>query len=68
MAYYRVNKNKQSNGDNEVHKAGCTYYSDLRNYEALGDHDSCASAVADAKSRGYQADGCAVCSSACHTS
>lgn len=68
MANYRVNKNKQSNGDNEVHKSGCTYYSDLTNYESLGDHSNCSSAVSEAKRRGYSADGCATCILACHTS
>lgn len=68
MAYYRVNKNKQANGDNEVHKRGCRYYDNLTNYEALGDHDTCSSAVREAKRRGYQADGCAICVPSCHTS
>lgn len=69
MANYRMNKNKQASGDNEVHKEDCTYYNGLTNYINLGEHYGCVSAVAKAKSLGYpNADGCETCSITCHTS
>ena len=68
MAYYYVNKNKQSNGDNEVHRLGCSFLPDLVNRDYLGNFDTCGPAVAEAKSRGYNANGCYYCSRACHTS
>lgn len=67
MAYYRVNKNKQANGDNEVHKSDCKYYFLLTNFEELGFHSTCTSAVDSAKSKGYySADGCNDCIPFCH--
>ena len=69
MAKYRVNKNQQSNGDKEVHKQGCIYYSALTNFRELGEHSTCQRAVSAAKLIvGNNADGCAVCIPACHTS
>jgi hypothetical protein len=68
MAMYYVNKNKQSNGDNEVHKSGCSYMPNSENREYLGNYDSCHDAVYEAKRRGHQADGCYYCSNTCHKS
>ena len=67
MADYYVNRNTQSNGDNEVHVSGCSYFP-RSNYEYLGDYRSCYPAVTEARRRGYNANGCYYCSSACHTS
>jgi hypothetical protein len=64
MDYY-VNNQKQSNGDNEVHRDGCTYMPQSRTY--LGNFNSCHSAVAEARRRGYNANGCYYCSRECHT-
>lgn len=69
MAYYRLNLNRQANGDHEVHEQGCTYYP-TQNYDSLGSHDSCKSAVSKAK-KDYpnkQINGCYYCSRSCHTS
>jgi hypothetical protein len=66
MARYVVNRNAQSNGDHEVHVQGCRYFPS--NYTELGDHSACRTAVAEAKRYYPTANGCATCSSACHTS
>lgn len=70
MTYYCVNKNAQANGDHEVHKAGCDYYPAEENRLALGDHNSCQTAVTKAKSLkpNWKINGCYYCSNACHTS
>ena len=69
MANYRVNNNPQKNGDHEVHKQGCTHYTVLTNYQALGDHPDCHSAVNTAKLKLHhkQVNGCFFCSPLCHT-
>ncbi|MGB4401027.1 MAG: hypothetical protein WBJ10_16765 [Daejeonella sp.] len=66
---YVLNLNQQSNGDYEVHKAGC-YYFPKSNYDELGNHYGCSSAVAEAKRKHpyKQINGCKTCAEACHTS
>ena len=65
---YRVNKNTDNpKRNNEVHNEHCQYYNKLVSYESLSNHSNCQSAVSTAKLMGYDADGCIVCSSACHT-
>lgn len=64
--YYYVNPNKQWNGDNEVHKSGCSYMPS--NPVSLGQHYGCNSAVSEARSKGYNANGCYYCCYSCHTS
>lgn len=68
MLNYRVNKNTFSNprGDNEVHNSLCSYYYQLTNFEDLGKHENCDTAVRIAKTKGYKADGCRMCSEKCH--
>ena len=67
MPDYYVNKNKQANGENEVHVPGCTFFPSIQNREHLGYHNTCEPAVAEAKRRGYNANGCRFCSEPCHT-
>ena len=67
MAYYYVNKNKQANGDNEVHVHGCSFLPSVQNREYLGNYDNCRPAVAKANRLGYNANGCYFCSRPCHT-
>ena len=70
MKEYRMNKRTESNpkGNNEVHSSDCRHYNQLTDYVYLGYHSSCFSALRKAKSLGYpNADGCKVCSPACHT-
>jgi hypothetical protein len=66
---YYVNDKEQSNGDNEVHKAGCAWMPDEKNRTYLGEFDSCEGAVKEAKKTYPKtANGCKHCSNACHTS
>ena len=66
MARYYVNKNKDNDGDNEVHIDGCAWLEMAMETEFLGDFTSCLPAVDEARSRGYDADGCEHCSEDCH--
>ena len=68
MAHYCVNKNSQNNGDHEVHKLGFSWYPAKQNRLSLGDHQSCRTAVTQAKKTYPQSNGCAHCCPTCHTS
>lgn len=72
MPNFIINRNAQANGDHEVHNAstGCTYMPNPENQISLGQHQSCASAVAFAKAKwpGSRINGCYYCSNTCHTS
>lgn len=67
MKYY-VNKNRQSNGDHEVHTQSCIYLPNPENRIYLGEFDSCKDAVKEAKKNYSQSNGCKTCSNSCHTS
>jgi hypothetical protein len=71
MPNFIINKNAQSNGDNEVHNTtdGCSYMPDTENQIALGTHTSCHGAVAHAKSKwpDNRINGCYYCCNPCHT-
>jgi len=68
MASYYVNKNSQTNGDHEVHKAGCSFLPLKENRIYLGDYSNCRDAVENAKNYYSQVNGCYYCSIKCHTS
>lgn len=68
MPRYYVNKNAQANGDHEVHQSGCSYMPAEHNRIYLGVHDTCGSAVREAKKTYSKSNGCFFCSRACHTS
>ena len=70
MAQYCVNREKQDNGDHEVHnlEAGCRHLPLPANRFDLGEHASCASAVTKAKLVFAQSNGCYYCARPCHTS
>ena len=68
MVKYCVNKNKDNNGDHEVHKAGCPWWPKAENRKDLGEHSSCQSAVREAKNYYSSVNGHKYCSEACHTS
>ena len=68
MANYYVNDNAQNNGDHEVHREGCRWLALAMNTTSLGNFTSCHPAVAAAKRRYRQSNGCATCSPNCHTS
>ena len=67
MAQYRVNNNADIHGDHEVHSEGCHLWYFLTNYQSLGDHGTCYTAVAQARTVWPTANGCIHCSPACHT-
>ena len=69
LATYYVNKNKQANGDHEVHVLGCSHMPEPHNRAYLGEFYSCDPAVQEAKRLGYsKANGCFYCCYPCHTS
>lgn len=70
MRLYVINMNPQPNTrDNEVHVRGCTTLNFANNLRDLGFHNSCHTAVAQAKQMGFtNADGCYYCCRPCHTS
>lgn len=68
MANYYVNKNAQSNGDHEVHKAGCSWLPKVENRIYLGNFNNCKEAVRKAKEYYSKVNGCYYCSKECHTS
>ena len=68
MDYYYVNKNAQSNGDHEVHKATCNYLPSDENRKYLGLFSTCTEAVREAKQTYLKSNGCYYCSNPCHTS
>lgn len=63
---YYVNKNSQSNGDHEVHVSSCARLPNKENQLALGEHDSCRTAVTEAKKSYTQSNGCYYCCNPCH--
>ncbi|MBZ4188860.1 hypothetical protein [Niabella beijingensis] len=64
---YYVNKNAQSNGDHEVHDQNCAGLPAIENRIYLGVHDSCHTAVREAKNHYTQVNGCKYCCPSCHT-
>lgn len=73
MPNFIVNRNAQSNGDNEVHefpssRCSSRFYPLPQNQVPLGWHSSCVGAVSHAKGLGFaRANGCYYCANACHT-
>ncbi|MBC2776450.1 hypothetical protein [Parasphingopyxis marina] len=69
MPYFYVNANAQANGDHEVHQkdADCGHEPEPKNREGLGWHANCHGAVAEAKKRYLQSNGCYYCCNDCHT-
>ncbi len=72
MPNYIINKNTQSNGDNEVHNkdANCGHMPLIENQIDLGWHATCHDAVSYAKSKwaNNRINGCYYCANTCHTS
>ncbi|MDX1535970.1 MAG: hypothetical protein R3346_04395 [Candidatus Spechtbacterales bacterium] len=67
MFSYYVNKNRQANGNHEVHVSGCSYFPAPQNAKFLGTFSSCKAAVRKAKEYYDDVNGCYYCSKACHT-
>jgi hypothetical protein len=68
MQEYIMNKNSQLNGDHVVHVFTCNHLPLIQNKLSLGYHDHCSTAITQAKKIDPDADGCAHCLRACHTS
>ncbi len=66
MAFYYVNKQKQTNGDHEVHTSTCGYIPNLINRLYLGEFSNCADAVIEAKKTYSKSNGCYYCSKVCN--
>lgn len=67
MRFY-VNKNAQSNGDHEVHRATCDWLPIPENRLYLGEFTSSWQAVQEAKKYYDQVNGCYYCCPETHTS
>jgi len=67
MASYYVHTAAQSNGDHEVHRAGCAWMPESQNRLYLGEFTNCREAVAKAKQHFPKSNGCYYCSRECHT-
>jgi hypothetical protein len=66
MAMYYVDQNAVPSGEHEVHAHDCSFLPAERNRLYLGDHDSCESAMQEAKTHYRQVNGCYYCTIACH--
>lgn len=68
MASYYANRHARPDGCHEVHidDDSCLHPPELNNRDPLGWHETCDSAVSEAKSRYAKADGCAYCTPDCH--
>ena len=67
MDKYYVNKNAQNNGDHEIHTSHCRFLPKDENRIYLGYYTNCQPAVEKARDYYDNVDGCAYCSSRCHT-
>jgi hypothetical protein len=71
MAKFIINSKMQSNGDHEVHNAtiGCSYMPTPEQQIEVGEHETCDTAVAQAKRMwtGTKINGCYYCCNECHT-
>lgn len=68
MPHYCVNRQAQPNGDHEVHRLDmCPYPPDPANQLSLGFHNSCHTAVFQAKQTYPKSNGCYHCCRECHT-
>ena len=66
MARYYVTEFLQPSSNHEVHAYGCFRLKLAVQARDLGDHDTCETAVAAARSHYATANGCIYCSPACH--
>lgn len=68
MFTYYINKTKDSNGKNEVHKSTCYWLHIANSTQILGEFNNGIEAVNYAKTIGYSnADGCKNCAPEAHT-
>ncbi len=68
MFTYYINKTKDSNGKNEVHKSTCYWLRIANSTQTLGEFNNGIEAVGYAQKIGYpDADGCKNCAPEAHT-
>ena len=67
MLTYCVDHNAQENGDHEVHQEACARAPRILDRISLGSFRHCQLAIQEAQNYYSQVNGCAVCSSDCHT-
>lgn len=67
MVHYYVNDTAQRTGEHEVHTNTCAYYSIIQRKTYLGFFSTCKEAMAEARKKYDDVDGCASCCPACHT-
>ena len=67
MLAYCVDHNAQENGDHEVHHEACPRVPCILDRLSLGSFRYCQPAVQAARNYYSQVNGCAVCSSECHS-
>ncbi|KZX58080.1 hypothetical protein A3710_20810 [Stutzerimonas frequens] len=63
---YYLNENADIEGDNEMHRLGCSKMPKNKLY--VGTFSTCREALSEAKKMLSTADGCAFCCPNCHTS
>jgi len=68
MDKYFVEKQKQPNGDNLVHKENCPNMPEDANRRFLGIFNKCRDAITEAKREYPQSNGCNECIPECHKS
>lgn len=61
MMHYYINNRTQPNGEHQIHRTGCTFMPDSETRTYLGQFDSSASALAEARRRYKQATLCHYC-------
>lgn len=66
MSRYYVNKNAQTDGYHEVHTTGCPHPPNPENRIPLGNHESCGSAMIEARKIYPNSDGCKYCCPRCN--
>ncbi len=67
MDKYYVDKNRQLEGEHEVHKEGCSWMPSDENRIYLGEFYMCRLAVEEAKKHYFMVDGCYACCRECYT-
>jgi len=61
-----VHTKPASDGDHEVHVAGCAWLPDAANQQYLGEFSTCQPAVVEARKHFAKVNGCRSCCPDCH--
>jgi len=65
MRFY-ANKQKEKNGEHEIHTGTCLFLPQNENRIDLGEYNSCIKAIDKAKEHFKKVNGCVFCSNICH--